>query len=99
MLPSPELTLLLACLPVACRGIWRNGLLFSPLLKYAGLSYTDIMTVPLASAMRDALSQAAKTGTLYIPPEATRPVVYMSLQGMLPRAWSALRRATAKGLH
>jgi hypothetical protein len=66
---------------VSCRDISPSGLLFSPLLSYEGYSYADIVTTPLAEAMRDAINQAADKGILYIPPEATRPVVYMSLQG------------------
>ena len=65
----------------SCRDISPSGLLFSPLLSYEGYSYADIVTTPLAEAMRDAINQAADKGILYIPPEATRPVVYMSLQG------------------
>lgn len=64
-----------------CRGIWRNSLLFSPTTKYGSYSYADVMTTPLAEAMRDALAAAAKIGKLYAPPEAARPVVYMALQG------------------
>lgn len=63
------------------RGIWRNGLLFGPYDKYNGYSYTDVMTIPLAEAMRDALAITAAEGTLYTPPDKSRPVVYMGLQG------------------
>jgi hypothetical protein len=61
--------------------VWRNALLFSPTTKYGGYSFADIMTVPLAEAMRDAVAAAAKTGDLYTPPGAERPVVYMAFQG------------------
>lgn len=39
------------------------------------------MITPLAEAMRDALAASAKAGDLYIPPDASRAVVYMALQG------------------
>jgi hypothetical protein len=63
------------------RGIWRNGLLFGPNDKYGGYSYADVMTIPLAEAMRDALAITAAEGSLYTPPDRSRPVVYMGLQG------------------
>jgi hypothetical protein len=69
------------CCAGHCSGVWRNSLLFSPTTKYGGYSYADVMTTPLAEAMRDALTAAAKLGKLYTPPDASRPVVYMGLQG------------------
>lgn len=64
-----------------CRGIWRNGLLFGPYDKYGGYSYADVMTIPLAEAMRDALNIVAAEGNLATPHDRHRPVVYMGLQG------------------
>ena len=71
------------CCNNTCRGIWRNGLLFGPYDKHNGYSYADVMTIPLAEAMRDALATTAAEGSLYTPPERSRPVVYMGLQGGL----------------
>jgi len=65
----------------SCRGVWRNGLLFSPTVKYGDYSYADLMTQPLSEAMRDALANAAKLGKLVTPPERSRPVVYIAMQG------------------
>ena len=73
--------LFIALLMLSCRGIWRNSLLFSPTVKYGDYSYADVMTAPLAEAMRDALAAAAKVGKLVTPPDRSRPVVYMALQG------------------
>jgi hypothetical protein len=66
-----------------CRGIWPATLLFSPLEKYGAFSYADVMITPLAEAMRDAIAKAKQMGKLYTPPDASRPVVYMALQGKL----------------
>jgi hypothetical protein len=51
--------------------------------KYGAFSYAEVMTTPLAEAMRDAIVKAQQMGKLYTPPDATRPVVYMALQGKL----------------
>lgn len=48
------------------------------------MSYADVMIIPLAEAMRDALNTVAAEGSLFTPPERNRPVVYMGLQGALP---------------
>lgn len=65
-----------------CRGVWRNGLLFSPTTKYGQYSYSDIMLKPLAEALRDSLAAASNMGKLVTPPDRTRPVVYMAMTGM-----------------
>jgi hypothetical protein len=57
--------------------------MFSPLDKYGGYSYKDVMVDPLAEAMRDALAITAAEGTLVSPPDKQRPTVYMGLQGAL----------------
>lgn len=64
-----------------CRGVWRNSLMFGPTDKHSNFSFADVMTVPLAEALRDALNTTAAEGALYTPPERTRPVVYVGLQG------------------
>jgi hypothetical protein len=75
-------TLLTCNMPVpACRGVWRNGLLFNPTVKYGEYSYADIMLMPLAEALRDSLAAVAKLGKLVTPPDRTRPVVYFAMTG------------------
>lgn len=37
--------------PARSSGLWRNGLVFDPLVKYSGLSWADIMLYPLARAL------------------------------------------------
>lgn len=64
-----------------CRGVWRNGLLFSPTTKYGDYSFMDLMIRPMAEAMRDSLAAASKAGKLVTPPDRARPVVYMALTG------------------
>jgi hypothetical protein len=61
--------------------VWRNSLLFSPTTTYGDYSWVDVIITPLAEAMRDAITAAAALGDLYAPPEASRPVVYMAMQG------------------
>ncbi len=80
--------MLVRCLH-SCRGLSSNGLLFSPILKYGNVSYTDIVLTPIAEAVRDANAKATDMGLHYVPPEATRSVVYMSLQGMRKGTWLA----------
>jgi hypothetical protein len=87
------------------RGVWRNGLLFNPTLKYGGYSYADVMTMPLAQAMHDALALAAAAGNLTAAPDKARPVVYMGLQGegavatrVLPCCGCCLRCLLRRGL-
>lgn len=45
------------------------------------MSYADVMIIPVAEAMRDALATVAAEGALFTPPDKSRPVVYMGLQG------------------
>lgn len=63
------------------RGVWRNGLLFSPTTKYGSYSYADVMIRPLAEALRDSLAAASALGKLATPPDRARPVVYVALTG------------------
>jgi hypothetical protein len=76
----------------AHRGVWRNGLLFSPSTKYGSYSYADVMIRPLAEALRDALAAAAQVGKLATPADRARPVVYVALTGEQGRqvTWSTL---------
>lgn len=64
--------------------MWRNGLLFAPIQTYGEHSFADIMTTPIAQAMKDAIATTASEGKLYTPPDRARPVVYIGLQGMRP---------------
>lgn len=41
-------------------GLWRNGLVFDPLVPYAGLTYADFMLYPLADALRAAMGPATR---------------------------------------
>ena len=63
------------------RGIWRNGLMFSPSSIYGEYSYKQIMLDPLARALNRALAQTAAENKLWPRQDLTRPVVYMALQG------------------
>jgi hypothetical protein len=54
---------------------WRNGLTFNPRQPYGGYTYFDIMLRPLAEALRDAIYQVQREGSLY-----AKPKVYFSLQ-------------------
>jgi hypothetical protein len=73
-----------------CRGMWRNGLLFTPNQTYGQHSFADIMTIPIAQAMRDAIETTASEGKLYTPPDRVRPVVYIGFQGMHPATHSVV---------
>lgn len=66
---------------VGLRGIWRNGLLFSPTVKYGAYSYQDIMLSPLSRALSRALRLVSSEGQLWPRQDRLRPVVYMALQG------------------
>lgn len=63
------------------RGIWRNGLLFSPIIQYGTYTYKQIMLDPLAKALAGALRTVAAEGTLWPMPNLERPRVYVALQG------------------
>eukprot|EP00878_Enallax_costatus_P016588 GHUV01017406.1.p1 GENE.GHUV01017406.1~~GHUV01017406.1.p1 ORF type:complete len:494 (+),score=70.49 GHUV01017406.1:303-1784(+) len=63
------------------KGIWRNGLMFSPSYTYGEFSYKQIMLDPLARALNRALAQASAEKKLWPRQDLTRPVVYMALQG------------------
>lgn len=65
------------------RGIWRNGLLFSPIIQYGTYTYKQIMLDPLAKALAGALRTVAAEGTLWPMPNLERPRVYVALQGEL----------------
>jgi hypothetical protein len=66
---------------VSCRGIWRNGLLFSPIIQYGTYTYKQIMLDPLAKALAAALRTVSAEGTLWPMPNLERPRVYFALQG------------------
>jgi hypothetical protein len=66
-----------------CRGIWRNGLLFSPIIQYGTYTYKQIMLDPMAKALAAALRTVSAEGTLWPMPNLDRPRVYFALQGEL----------------
>ncbi|KAF6266415.1 hypothetical protein COO60DRAFT_1474808 [Scenedesmus sp. NREL 46B-D3] len=63
------------------RGIWRNGLLFSPTVLYGSHTYKQIMLDPLAKALAAALRTVAADGMLWPMPNLDKPRVYFALQG------------------